>query len=65
LSLENKYFSETRETGRSFTHNILIGGGLRQYLGGRASIEIQILFNVTQYKLSPYRNPTIRVGFNF
>jgi hypothetical protein len=65
LSLERKYFKSGNETGRFIMHSVLIGGGLRQYLGGRASAEILILYNINQANISPYSSPTIRIGLNF
>lgn len=65
LSLENKYFKNAYETGRFLLHSLLVGGGIRQYLGGRASAEILILYNINQSMYSPYDSPTIRIGFNF
>lgn len=66
LSLEKKYFKEPfDEKGRFIMHSVIVGGGLRQYLGGRASMELLILFNLNQTKYSPYQSPIIRVGFNF
>jgi hypothetical protein len=66
LSLEKKYFREPfNEDGRFIMHSFLIGAGLRQYLGGRASMEVLVLFNLNQTKYSPYQNPVIKVGINF
>jgi hypothetical protein len=66
LSLEKKYFQEPfNGEGRFLMHSFLIGGGVRQYLGGRASIEITVLFVVNEVEFSPYQNPEIRIGFNF
>lgn len=66
LSLEKKYFKEPfDENGRFIMHSVIVGGGLRQYLGGRASMELLILFNLNQNKYSPYQTPIVRVGFNF
>jgi hypothetical protein len=64
LSLDRKYFKEGNESGRFIMNSLLIGGGLRQYLGGRSSVEILILYNINQSFLSPYNTPTIRIGFN-
>lgn len=66
LSLEKKYFREPfNENGRFIMHSVIAGGGLRQHLGGRASMELLILFNLNPAKYSPYQTPIIRVGFNF
>lgn len=65
INLENKYFSLNSESGRFWLNSLLVGGGFRQYLGGRTSMEILILYNLTQQTLSPYNNPTIRIAINF
>jgi hypothetical protein len=66
LSLDEKYFKEPfTGNGRFLMHSFLVGGGLRQYIGGRASVEIIVLYNLNQAIFSPYQNPVIRIGFNF
>jgi hypothetical protein len=65
LSLENLYFSPYSYNGRFIMQSILIGGGIRQYLGGRASAEIMLLFNINPAKITPYHTPNVRIGFNF
>lgn len=64
LNLSKKYFSSQNGQGRFYMHSILVGGGLRQYLGGRASAEILLLFNLNQTNTSIYQSPTIRVSLN-
>ncbi len=52
------------DTGnRGFIHNVLIGGGYRQWIGNRAFMMITVLFNLNESIYSPYRNPIIRIGF--
>ena len=42
--------------------NILVGGGYRQHLGGRAYLNLLALWNINETADSPYRNPIIRMG---
>jgi hypothetical protein len=42
---------------------LLVGGGLKQSIGGRAFADILILYNLNQTKDTPYSNPIIRIGF--
>jgi hypothetical protein len=48
--------------GRFWLHGILIGGGLKQMVGKRASLNISILYNLIQDSRSPYTNPILRIG---
>jgi hypothetical protein len=43
--------------------SLFIGGGYTQSLGGRAFLDLLILFNLNDSYLSPYSNPIIRLGF--
>jgi len=45
--------------------SILVGGGYRQMLGERSSVDFLVLFNLNESRYSPYSNPIIRVGFGF
>ena len=66
LSLDQKYFQDPNlPHGRFILNSVLVGGGIRQHLGGRASINILVLWNLNQTQYSPYENPTIRFNFNF
>jgi hypothetical protein len=51
--------------GREWICNILAGGGIRQRIGERSSIDLMILWNLNDTPFSPYSNPVIRLGFNF
>jgi hypothetical protein len=42
-----------------------VGGGYRQPLGDRSSMNILILYNLNEDIYSPYQNPIIRIGFGF
>jgi hypothetical protein len=46
-----------------WAHDVLIGGGYRQWIGDRASINLMVLWNVNESIYSPYSNPIIRIGF--
>jgi hypothetical protein len=44
-------------------NSIFVGGGYSQSLGGRASLDLMILFNLNDSYNSPYTNPVFRLGF--
>lgn len=46
-----------------WVHDLMVGGGYRQWIGERAFISLMVLFNVNESLYSPYRNPVIRMGF--
>jgi hypothetical protein len=46
-----------------WAHDLLLGGGYRQWIGDRAAINLMLLFNVNETIYSPYSNPIIRIGF--
>ena len=41
---------------------IFLGGGLRQMIGGRSYMYIELLWNLNEEYYSPYSNPRIRIG---
>jgi|GEM_PF-274068 hypothetical protein len=43
-------------------HSVLLGGGYRQPIAGRAFIDFLILFNLNDTPYSPYTNPIFRLG---
>lgn len=49
---------------RITAHNIYIGGGYSQPLGGRSSIDLMVLYNLNESAESLYQNPIIRMGVN-
>jgi|WetSurMetagenome_2_1015567.scaffolds.fasta_scaffold477085_1 hypothetical protein len=51
------------KTGRFWLHGILVGGGFKQMMGKRASLNISILYNIINDKRSPFDNPVFRIGF--
>jgi hypothetical protein len=44
-------------------NSLFVGGGYEQPVGGRAYIDIMILFNLNDTYNSPYSNPVFRIGF--
>jgi len=44
-------------------NSIFVGGGYQQPIGGRAFIDLMILFNLNDTYNSPYTNPVFRIGF--
>ena len=47
----------------TWVHDLLIGAGYRQWIGGRAFATLALFWNVNETIYSPYRNPIIRIGF--
>jgi hypothetical protein len=47
---------------RFWLHGILIGGGLKQNIGKRSSLNITFLYNLLWDNRTPYTNPLIRIG---
>jgi hypothetical protein len=41
----------------------LVGGGYRQMIGSKSSIDLMLLYNLNETRYSPYGNPIIRIGF--
>ncbi len=56
----NRYVYE-----RQNVFGFYVGGGYRQELGERSSLNIMLLYNLNEDRNSPYQNPIIRVGFGF
>jgi hypothetical protein len=44
-------------------NSLFVGGGYSQPVGGRAFIDIMVLFNLNDTYNSPYSNPVFRIGF--
>ena len=59
-------FDESGELGREWIPYLFLGGGYSQPLGGRTSLNAQILFDVLQDDRSPYKNwePFYSVGIS-
>lgn len=62
--LNYEAYSILEEYSRINLHNILLGGGYRQWLSDNAFLGIEILWNVNESIYSLYQNPIIRVGVN-
>jgi hypothetical protein len=45
--------------------SIFLGGGYRQMIGERSSMDFLILYNINHSLYSPYTNPIFRIGFGF
>jgi hypothetical protein len=66
LSLEKKYFQDYSSSGRFVLHSVFMGGGIRQRIGRRSSINILLLYNLTETQNSPYpSNPILKFNFIF
>jgi hypothetical protein len=66
LSLEKRYFQDPNANGRFLLNTVLLGGGIRQRLGQRSSLNLLLLWNLTETKYSPYNsNPILKFSFNF
>ena len=55
----NRYVNEDE---RINVTGIFLGGGLRQMIGGRSYMYLELLWNVNDELYSPYSNPRIRIG---
>ena len=66
LSLERKYFQDYTSSGRFLLHSVFIGGGVRQRMGKRSSLNLLLLWNLNETQYSPYfSNPIIKFNFVF
>ncbi len=54
-----------RRNVREDIFGFYVGGGYRQPLGDRSSLNILLLYNLNDNANSPYQNPIIRIGFGF
>lgn len=48
---------------RTDVYSWFVGAGYAQPIGSRASMNIMILYNLTETRYTPYTNPIFRVGF--
>jgi hypothetical protein len=58
----DNYFGNIYKTPRTNVESYLVGGGYRQALGGRTSLNLLLLWNLNETSLSPYNNPILRFG---
>lgn len=61
LEVPDLYYNLKRENITS----VFLGGGYRQMIGDRSSIDFLFLYNINENRNSPYVNPVIRIGFGF
>lgn len=65
LCLETNAFDPYRykhKTDRFFLNSFFVGGGLRQFVGNNACMNLLVLWNINDSMDSFYNNPVIRVG---
>jgi hypothetical protein len=66
LSLESAYFAPARyDSERFMVNTFLAGGGIRQQLGRRSSMNLTFLWAFNDSGYGIYGNPEIRVSFMF
>ena len=66
LSLKTDFWKTTPPPPERFMINtVLAGGGLSQQVGRRSSIDIMVLWAITDDNYEIYSNPEIRIGFVF
>ncbi len=66
LSLESAAFqSPPYDSGRFMTHTFLAGGGIRQQIGKRSSLNFTFLWTLNDPGYNIYGSPEIRVSFLF
>ena len=66
LSLENSFWATGSYSSKRFGINTMLGGfGLNQPLGIRSSVNLMILWAITENNYGIYDSPEIRVGFIF
>lgn len=67
--LNYELYNEFGESNREWIPLLLVGAGYSQHLGGKAWLNVQILFDVLQSSKSPYNNwepfYSVGVGFGF
>ncbi|MFZ0282995.1 MAG: hypothetical protein WAL29_15190 [Bacteroidales bacterium] len=65
LSLESSFFRDPNSTGRFVLNTFLAGGGVRQPLGQRSSLNFIFLWALNNSEYSVYGNPEIRISIIF
>jgi hypothetical protein len=66
LSLDAQYWHNVdREPNRFWVNSILAGPGISQQMGRRSSINILILWSLSNTGYEIYSNPVFRIGFVF
>ncbi|MEZ5197719.1 MAG: hypothetical protein R2764_15415 [Bacteroidales bacterium] len=54
----------TQERNQVTLTGVFLGGGLRQMLGSRSYLYLEVLWNFNEDLYSPYSNPRVRVGIS-
>lgn len=66
LNLDDGVFKiKGTDSERFWLHSFLLGGGIRQPIGKKASFNLTILYNFNADNRVPYTNPVLRIGFYF
>jgi hypothetical protein len=65
LSLESAFFKAPNSSGRFILNTFLAGGGVRQPLGQRSSLNFMFLWALNNSEYSIYGNPEIRISVIF
>jgi len=65
LSLESAFFKTPGSSGRFILNTFLAGGGVRQPLGQRSSLNFMFLWALNNSEYSIYGNPEIRISVIF
>jgi hypothetical protein len=64
LNMEVPDYTYTYYTRENVT-SVFLGGGYRQMIGNRSSLDLMLLYNINENRNSPYVNPIFRFGFGF
>jgi len=65
LSLETAFFEAPYDSKRFMLNTFLAGGGIRQQMGQRSSLNFTFLWVLNDSEYSIYGNPEIRISFMF
>lgn len=65
LSLETDFFEAPYDSKRFMLNTFLAGGGIRQQMGKRSSLNFTFLWVLNNSEYNIYGNPEIRVSFMF
>lgn len=66
LSLKSSFWKEPPfSSDRFFVNAVLVGGGISQRLGRRASFDVSLLWPLSESEFSMYSSPEIRMNFIF
>ncbi|MBT3242473.1 MAG: hypothetical protein HN352_04935 [Bacteroidetes bacterium] len=70
LNLDSEYYGDPvirniEASPRFWNTAVFVGGGYQLNIGSRSSVMVLVLWNINQSTESPYKNPVLRLGFNF